>query len=98
VPFFVARDLHFQAFDRLYKAFQEFLQALFIARQVYPIAYNKWIREQVAVRLSLPELYAQLPQILEIPRLESDATVVKAALLRDLLDVWAVHADEPRHL
>jgi hypothetical protein len=38
------------------------------------------------VRLGLPELYAQLPQILEIPRLESDATVVKAALLRDLLD------------
>jgi predicted nucleotidyltransferase len=98
VPFFVARDLHFQAFDRLYKAFQEFLQALFIARQLYPIAYNKWIREQVAVRLSLPELYAQLPQILEILRLESDATVVKASLLRDLLDVWAVPEDEPRHL
>jgi predicted nucleotidyltransferase len=86
VPFFVARDLHFQAFDRLYKGFQEFLQALFIARQVYPIAYNKWIREQVVVHLGLAELYAQLPQILEIPRLESDATVVKAALLRDLLD------------
>ncbi len=88
VPFFVGRGLYFQAFDRLYKAFQEFLQALFIARRVYPIAYNKWIREQVVVRLGLPELYAQLPQILEIPRLESDATVGKAQLLRTLLDVW----------
>jgi predicted nucleotidyltransferase len=90
VPFFVDRGLHFQVFDRLYKAFQEFLQALFIARHVYPIAYNKWIHEQVAVRLGLPELYAQLPQVLEIPRLESDATAGKAALLRDLLDAWAV--------
>ena len=89
VPFFVGRGLYFQAFDRLYKAFQEFLQALFIARRVYPIAYNKWIREQVAVHLGLPELYTQLPQILEIPRLESDATAGKAQLLRELLDMWA---------
>jgi predicted nucleotidyltransferase len=88
VPFFVGRGLYFHAFDRLYKAFQEFLQALFIARRVYPIAYNKWIHEQVAVRLGLPELYAQLPQILEIPRLESDATVGKARLLHELLDRW----------
>lgn len=88
VPFFVGRGLYFQAFDRLYKAFQEFLQALFIARRLYPIAYNKWIHEQVAVRLGLPELYAQLPQILEIPRLESDATVGKAELLRTLLETW----------
>lgn len=90
VPFFVRRGLYFQAFDRLYKAFQEFLQALFIARRVYPIAYNKWIHEQVAVRLGLPELYAQLPQILEIPRLESDATMEKAQLLHGLLDVWVM--------
>ncbi len=90
VPFFVGRGLYFQAFDRLYKAFQEFLQALFIARRVYPIAYNKWIREQVAARLGLPELYAQLPQILEIPRLESEATVEKAQRLRELLDTWAM--------
>ena len=31
-------------FDRLYKAFQEFLQALFVARRTYPLCYNKWIR------------------------------------------------------
>ena len=31
--FFVRRGLYFQAFDRLYKSFQEFLQALFIARR-----------------------------------------------------------------
>lgn len=42
-----ARGLDFYGFDRLYHAFQEFLQALFIAHRVYPIAYNKWIREQI---------------------------------------------------
>ena len=47
VHFAVRRELYFYAFDRLYHAFQEFLQAVFIANRVYPIAYNKWIREQV---------------------------------------------------
>jgi predicted nucleotidyltransferase len=88
VPFFVGRGLYFQAFDRLYKALQEFLQALFIVRRVYPIAYNKWIREQVVERLGLPELYAQLPTLLELSRLESDETARKAELLRGLLDRW----------
>lgn len=47
LPGFVARRVYFQAFDRLYNAYREFLQALFIARRTHPIAYNKWIREQV---------------------------------------------------
>lgn len=88
VPFFVGRGLYFQAFDRLYKAFQEFLQALFIAHRAYPIAYNKWVREQVAVRLGLPELYAQLPAVLEISRLEGDAILGNAEHLRGLLEEW----------
>src|SRR6266436_5962397 len=33
IPFYLNRGLYFQAFDRLYKAFQEFLQALFVARR-----------------------------------------------------------------
>lgn len=88
VPFYVARGLYFQAFDRLYKALQEFLQALCIARRTYPIAYNKWIREQVESRLGLPELYVKLPPLLEISRLESDAVTHKAADLRTLLEQW----------
>ncbi|HEY0738014.1 MAG TPA: nucleotidyltransferase domain-containing protein [Herpetosiphonaceae bacterium] len=90
VPFYVARGLHFQAFDRLYKALQEFLQALGIAHRTYPIAYNKWIREQVESRLGLPELYTQLPPILEIPRLESHDVTLKAADLRQLLERWTI--------
>jgi hypothetical protein len=88
VPFFVGRGLYFQAFDRLYKAFQEFLQALFIAHRTYPIAYNKWIHEQVAGRLGLPELYAQLPAVLEVSRLEGDAILGNADHLRGLLEEW----------
>jgi hypothetical protein len=72
----------------LYKAYQEFLQALFIARRVYPLTYTKWIRLQVAEWLELPELYAQLPHVLEISRLESDELVAKADYLGSLLDRW----------
>jgi predicted nucleotidyltransferase len=88
VAFYVERTLYFQAFDRLYKAFQEFLQALCIAHRTYPVAYNKWIRELVEVKLGLPELYPQLPTLLEIHRLESDALVYKAEVLRGLLEQW----------
>ena len=90
VPFFVARGLYFQAFDRLYKAFQEFLQALFIARRTYPLAYNKWIREQVAGWLGLPALYRQLPAVLEIGRLESADVEQNARVLQRMLDDYAV--------
>jgi predicted nucleotidyltransferase len=78
VSFYVKRALYFQAFDRLYKALQEFLQALCIAGRVYPIAYNKWIHELVVEKLGLPDLYPQLPQVLEINKLESTELVQKA--------------------
>jgi len=90
VEFYVNRELYFQAFDRLYKAFQEFLQALFISRRTYPLAYNKWLREQIAGHLGLPELYRHLPNILEIGRLESPELVGKARLLEGLLDEWVL--------
>ena len=85
----VARNLYFHAFDKLYHAFQEFLQALFIARRVYPIAYDKWIHEQVSGWLGLPQLYARLPAILEVRDLESDELCGRARELLELLEVWA---------
>ncbi len=88
VPFFVRRALHFQAFDRLYKGFQEFLQALFIARRVYPLAYNKWIHMQVAEWLGLPELYQELPPLISVSNIESAEPVEKAARLAALLEEW----------
>jgi predicted nucleotidyltransferase len=89
VPMYVGRGLHFQAFDRLYKGFQEFLQAVFIARRTYPLAYNKWIREQVEVWLGEPELYQALPSILSVSNFESAELTEKAEVLQSLLERWA---------
>ena len=88
IPFYLNRGLYFQAFDRLYKAFQEFLQALFLARRTYPLAYNKWIQEQVIGWLSLPELYKELPPILSVRKIESAEVGEKADALRTLLESW----------
>ena len=88
VPWYSKRGLYFQAFDRLYKAFQEFLQALFIARQTYPVAYNKWIREQVERWLELPVLYGELLPILSVRDFESEELVEKASVLHGLLERW----------
>jgi hypothetical protein len=85
VPFFVRRDLPFQAFDRLYKAHQEFLQGLFIARRRYPLAYNKWIREQVVEWLGLEVVYGRLLASLSIPDLAAVSTLTEhARRARDL--------------
>ena len=95
VPFFVKRELYFQAFDRLYKGFQEFLQALFIARRVYPLAYNKWIHLQVATWLGLPELYRALPRVISVENIESDVLIDRASDLKALLNQWAVDQPNP---
>jgi predicted nucleotidyltransferase len=71
IAMYVDRGLYFQAFQRLYHAFGEFLQALFIARRVYPVAYDKWIRDQVVELLNLPDLYPRLVGLLEIHHFES---------------------------
>ncbi len=88
IPLLLRRGLHFYAFDRLYKAFQEFLQALFIARRTYPIAYNKWIREQVEMRLGLPELYRELTRVLSVACIESADVETKADALKALAERW----------
>src|SRR5438270_13568821 len=88
IPIFVKRGLYFQAFDRLYVAFQKFLQALFIKRKTYPIAYNKWIKDQVAGILNLPELYKELPNIISVNKIESTELIDKARILTKLLDQY----------
>ena len=86
IPVFINRGLHFQAFDILYKAFQKYLQMLFIANKTYPIAYNKWIREQVSKWLNKPDLYPELSPILSVSKIESDEINYKADMLRALLN------------
>jgi predicted nucleotidyltransferase len=86
IPYFIKRGLHFQAFDVLTNAFQKYLQTLFIAGKIYPIAYNKWIKEQVVKWLNKPELYPKLSPILSVSNVESDETNEKANMLRELLN------------
>jgi predicted nucleotidyltransferase len=85
IPLFIKRELYFQALDILHKAFQEYLQNLFIANKTYPIAYNKWIKEQVIKWLNRPDLYPGLSPILSISNIESDEILGKAEMLRELL-------------
>ncbi len=85
IPLYVERGLYFQSFDRMYNAYREFLQALFISHRRYPIAYDKWIREQVVEILGLPELYAELVGLFEIKQFESKELTEKAERLRGLL-------------
>jgi predicted nucleotidyltransferase len=93
IPLYIERGLYFQSFDRLYNAYQEFLQALFIARRIYPIAYNKWIREQVEEILGLPELYMQLTHLFEIRQFESSEVADKAREVEQLLEEYAPAED-----
>jgi hypothetical protein len=92
IPPYIERGLYFQSFDRLYNAYREFLQALFISRRTYPIAYNKWIREQIEEILGLPELYEQLSHLFEIKHFESHEIADKAREVEDLLEKYAPSA------
>jgi predicted nucleotidyltransferase len=86
IPFFIKRGLYFQAFDILYKAFQEYLQTLFIANKTYPIAYNKWIKDQVVTMLNKPDLYPKLSPILSVSNIEGNEINDKVKMLRELLN------------
>jgi predicted nucleotidyltransferase len=82
------RSLFFHAFDQLYKAYQEFLEGVFISRQTYPVAYNKWIHEQIVEWLELPDLYDDLLKVLTIADLEGNDILIKADLVFELLEHW----------
>jgi hypothetical protein len=90
IPWFLDRELWFQALARLHGAFHWFLLAAHVSRRTYPIAYDKWIREQVVDNLGLADLYEHLPRLFEISRLESRELEEKATDLRALVDVYLV--------
>ena len=89
IPLYIERGLYFQSFDRLYNAYQEFLQALFISRRIYPIAYNKWIREQIEEILGEPALYNQITHLFEIEHFESAEIADKGLEVEALLEKYA---------
>ncbi len=83
IPFYLERGLYLQGFDRLYKAFREFLQMLFIHHSTYPIAYNKWLAEQLGW-VNSSHLLHPLLSILSVTDLTSKEINTKAEMLRDL--------------
>jgi len=94
IALYVKRELYFQAFDLLCKAFQKYLQTLFIANKTYPIAYNKWIKEQIVTWLGMPDLYPKLPPLLSVSDIESDEVVEKAKMLRLLVNTLTDESKE----
>lgn len=80
IPWSLDRGDRFHAFDRLYHAVLEFVQALFIARRVYPIAYDKWLEQQLRDLLGLPDITVQLAAALDIGRVREGAATVEALL------------------
>lgn len=85
IPVLLERELFFHAFDILCKAFQEYLQILFIANKIYPIAYNKWIKYQIFNLINKPNLYPKLSPILSIKNIESNEMNDKAEMISELL-------------
>ena len=88
IPLYVMRGLYFQSFKRLYDATREFLQALFIKNKIYPIAYDKWIKEQLVEILKKPELYQEFVTLYEIKNLESIELIEKADKLKNLINKY----------
>jgi predicted nucleotidyltransferase len=88
IPIYIERGLYFQAFKRLYDATREFLQALFIKNKVYPIAYDKWIKEQLVDMLGQAKLYEEFVTLYEIKKLESKELVIKADKLKELINQY----------
>jgi len=90
IPWYVERALYFQAFDRFYRAFQCYLLGLHVSRRTYPLDYNKWLHEQIAEKLGLPELYERLPHLFELVPFESRVLERKADELRELTEEYVV--------
>ena len=80
IPFYVERDLTLQAFDRLYKAFREYLQLLFVVHRTYPLAYNKWLREQLGW-IGRADRTQALLELIGVDDLRGRAKTLEAELL-----------------
>lgn len=83
---YAERGLYEQAFKRLYHAYEEYLQALFIQRRIYPIAYDKWLREQIVDVLGEPALYEELRSLLALSSFTVRRLRERAARLRALIE------------
>jgi len=90
IPLFIDRGLYFQAFNRFYNAYREFFQGLFISKKIYPIAYDKWIKEQLVDILKDKTLYKKIVKLLDIGNFESDILKKKRRSLKKLISDYIV--------
>ena len=86
IPPYSERGLFFQCLKRLHHALEETLQALFIKARRYPIAYDKWVEEQVSEILGRPDLYGLFVQVVTLPQLDAQTLQEKTSLLLSVLD------------
>lgn len=91
IPIYAPRGLTFQCLERLRLATQEFLQALFISRRIYPIAYDKWVQQQLVEILDEPQLYQALVDLWQIPQLDASTLMQRAETLHQLLEEVTHH-------
>jgi len=89
------RGLYIQAHKRLVNTVYEFLQALFISRRIYPITYDKWVREQLVDILQEPALYDLVMETLAIPALNERAFGQRVDALRQALESLTRTANTP---
>jgi predicted nucleotidyltransferase len=82
----VKRKLYFHAYDRLYCAIQTFMQALFIKNKIYPISYDKWVKDQYCELLKRPDLYRKIVDTISIKNFESNEINLKAKRLMKLVE------------
>jgi hypothetical protein len=80
IPWALERDDRFHAFNRLYHATLELVQALFIVRRVYPVAYDKWLEQQLRDLIGLPDVAPRLARVLDAARIPEGAAEIEGLL------------------
>ncbi len=64
------------------------MQALFIKKRIYPISYDKWVKEQFVEILKMPKVYKKIVNIIQIKKLESGEIARKAKILKKLVEIY----------
>jgi len=64
---------------------------VFIKQRKYPIDYCKWLKEQCASILAMPELYPKLAAIIEDTKLSKTGIDKKAVMLEQLMQQYGAH-------
>jgi predicted nucleotidyltransferase len=85
---FAQRGFHLACIKRIHHATEEFLQALFISRKVYPIAYDKHVHEQIVDIIDEPDLYPRLLSLFEMETLDARSLSRRVEMLERLMSEY----------